>query len=313
VLNNWSRFCQQIQFIQLVRENMRVLLLGASGFIGRSIAAKVPETIELTGTYYQNKPEFEHIKVEQFDYLDSGIDWQQIVMQYDCIIVAARANADTEVDRSKVSEKAQSAFSKLTQAVHESKSKPFIVAVNGSLSYGHRGEDLVKTSDTIAPTGFARSYSIAEKPFREFLRAGHEIAIIRAPWVIGLGSWFSLMYLKPNRVPIIKDGKQWMSLVSVGGLADYVWQVVESSKSGVLHPELTYRCRQKEFANIVKNVTSKQTRSIGGIKRMRMEKQMRESVLASIKLDDGMGSVSENQGAERRLIAIVEEIYSVFS
>ncbi|MEJ6524736.1 MAG: NAD-dependent epimerase/dehydratase family protein [Opitutales bacterium] len=292
---------------------MRVLLLGASGFIGRSIVAKTPEKIELTGTYYRNKLEFNQIKVEQFNYLDSEINWQQIVAKYDCIIVAARANAGTETTRNRVSEKAQLAFSELTQAVSKSKSKPFIVAVNGSLSYGHRGEELVKTSDNINPTGFASSYAIAEKPFRDFLRTGNAIAIIRAPWVIGSGSWFSLMYLNANRIPIINHGTQWMALVSVDDLADYVWQVVESSKSGILHPQLTYRCRQKDFAEIVQKVTSKRTQHIGRIKRMWMEKQMRESVLASIKLDDGMGDQSENQAAERRLITIVENIYSGFS
>jgi len=292
---------------------MRVLLVGASGFIGRGIAAKVPAKIELTGTYFKNEPTLENVQIEQFNYLDLQVDWQHTVARYDCVIIAARANAETEKKRTEVSEKAQEAFNNFIQAVHASKSKPFIVVVNGSLSYGHRGDELVRVGDKIKPTGYARSYAIAEKPFREFLTAGHDIAIIRAPWVIGAGSWFPMMYLKPSRIPIIKNGTQWMSLVSVGDLAEYVWEVVESSKSGVLHPKLTYRCRQKEFADIVNHITSKPTRRIGLLQRWRMEPQMRESVLASIKLDDGEDYQSERQVCEKRLKSTIEEIYSSFS
>ena len=172
---------------------------------------------------------------------------------------------------------------------------------------------MVGVGDKINPTGYARSYSIAEKPFRDFLTAGHSIAIIRAPWVIGPGPWFPMMYLNPNRIPIIKTGKQWMSLVSVEDLAEFVWSSVEASQSGVLHPELTYRCRQKEFADIVHQVTSKQTQRLGPLRRQRMELQMRESVLASIKLDDGFGDRSESQASKVRLKSLIGEIYSDFS
>ena len=70
---------------------MRVLLVGASGFIGRSIATKAPEHFELTGTYHRNKPNLERIELEQFNFLDASIDWSLIVKKYDCIIIAARA------------------------------------------------------------------------------------------------------------------------------------------------------------------------------------------------------------------------------
>jgi nucleoside-diphosphate-sugar epimerase len=120
------------------------------------------------------------------------------------------------------------------------------------------------------------------------------------------------MYLEPDKIPIIGQGKQWVSVVSVEGLAEFVWQVVESQRNGILHPNLIYRCRQKEFASLVKEVTKKQTHKLGRFKLMWMEKQMRESVLASIKLDDGMGNQSENQTSKMNLKSAIEEIYSGF-
>ena len=292
---------------------MRVLLVGASGFIGRSIATKAPEHFELTGTYHRNKPNLDRIELEQFNFLDASVDWSLIVKKYDCIIIAARANGNTESSRNEVSRQAKNAFTRFIEAVQESQSKPFIVAVNGSLSYGECGEKLVQVDDQINPIGYARSYAIAEQPLRDFLTDGQKAAIIRAPWVIGAGSWFPMMYLHSNRIPIIGNGMQWMSLVSVDELAEYVWKTVESSKSGVLHPQLTYRCRQKEFADIVHEVTSKKFRRIGIIRRQRMEVQMRESVLASIRFDDGLANQSEGQANRKRLNSLIEEIYTGFS
>lgn len=291
---------------------MRVLLLGASGFIGRSIAAKAPDNIELTGTYNQNKPNFGTHDIEQFNYLEPKINWQQVVSKYDCIIIAARANAGTEKSRNSVSKMGQEAFRNFIQAVNESSSKPFIIAINGSLTYGDRGEELIRPNDDIKPTGYARSYAIAEKPFRDFLADGNKIALIRAPWVLGAGSWFPVMYLAPKQIPILKGGAQWMSILSVDDLADCVWDLVQTPETGVLHPTLTFRCRQKDFANIVHMVTSKPMRKIGALRIRKMELQMRESILASIKLDDGRNDCSENQQSEKRLRTLIEEIYSVF-
>ena len=293
--------------------DMRVLLLGASGFIGRSIAAKVPDNIELTGTYYRNKPEFGTYDIEQLNYLEPTIDWQQVISKYDCIIIAARANADTEKSRNSVSKIGQEAFQNFIHSVNESSSKPFIIAINGSLTYGDRGEELVLPSDDIKPIGYARSYAIAEKPFRDFLADGNKIALIRAPWVLGAGPWFPTMYLAPKNIPILKDGTQWMSILSVDDLAGYVWGLVQNPEAGVFHPNLTYRCRQKDFANITHLVTAKPIRKIGTLRMRKMELQMRESVLASIKLDDGRDDCSENQDSEKRLRALIEEIHSGFS
>ncbi len=292
---------------------MRVLVLGASGFIGKSIFLKAPEHVKLTGTYFKNEIKNIHGNFESLNYLDEELDWNQIIEPYSCIIVAARANAENGTERDNISQRSQIAFEKMIKAIKKSKLKPFIVAVNGSLTYGHRGEELVKTSDEINPTGFARSYSIAEKPFRDYLTQHNEIAIIRAPWVLGDGSWFSQMYLVANKIPIIGKGKQWMAVVTVGDLAEYVWQLVEMRSCGVFHPKLISRCRQKDFADVVQQVTKKETQELGRFGLFRMEKQMRESILASIRLDDGEGNKSESESARSELKSTITEIYSDFS
>ena len=39
---------------------MRVLVLGSSGFIGKSIVSKATKNIKLTGTYYKNEIKYEN-------------------------------------------------------------------------------------------------------------------------------------------------------------------------------------------------------------------------------------------------------------
>ena len=104
--------------------------------------------------------------------------------------------------------------------------------------------------------------------FEITLRQANEIAIVRAPWVLGPGSWFSQMYLSANKIPIIGDGKQWMAVVTVDGLAEYVWRLVEMRTPGIYHPKLISRCRQKDFAHTVQQVTKKQTQKVGRIEFM---------------------------------------------
>ena len=292
---------------------MRVLVLGSSGFIGESIVTKAPKNIKLTGTYYKNEIKYKNGEFEYLNFLDEELDWKKIIEPFSCIIVAARANAENITTRDNISLKAQKAFRNMLNAVKENKSEIFIIAINGSLTYGNRGEELVKTSDKINPTGFAKSYSIAERPFREYLAQENEIAIVRAPYVLGVGSWFSQMYLMTDKIPIIGNGRQWMAIVTVNDLAEYVWQLVEMRKSGIFHPKLISRCRQENFARIVQKVTKRQIKKLGIFGLLRMEKQKRESILASIKLDDGEDHISESESAKVELENAIRDIYSLFS
>ena len=287
---------------------MRVLLLGSSGFIGREIAKLKPENTHITGTYNSNKPDDPQYNLMNLNLLSEGIDWNETISSYDCIIVAARANSTEPKLRTELSIRASKSFANLIEAITKHSDPKYLLVINGSLSYGERGDDLVNLDDNIHPIGFAKSYSIAEKPFIEYYRSGGRIGIIRAPWVLGNGSWFTQMYLQSEKIPLIHKGKQWMSIVTVEELAKYVWKAVVEEKIGILHPKLTYRCRQEEFAKIVAEVTSKPVKKHGRLKMAGWDKQMRESILASIRLDDGFDNESENLGARQNLLSYLLEI-----
>ena len=292
---------------------MKVLLIGASGFIGKSIANHAPNHVELTGTYCNNRPTGVNFETQQLDYLDSKIDWEQLIRPYDCIILAARARGANAAQRDEVAKQGNRAFCRLINAVKNRSNPPHIVAVHGSLTYGDMGETLVETNAPVRPSGFASSYSLAESPFREHHSHGNNIAIVRAPWVLGEFSWYRTLYAVPSTIPIIGHGDQWMSLIDVNELADCVWTLAQEKTTGIIHPPLTYRCRQREFAEMVQRVSGKPMKRMRWWTLRRMEEQMRASILASIRLDDGNNMDSEGEQARSNMVHCLELLHRGFS
>ena len=58
---------------------------------------------------------------------------------------------------------------------------------------------------------------------------------------------------------------------------------------------------------------NKPIKKLGRLSLFKIEKQKRQSILASIKLDDGKGNQSESESSKRELKKVIKEIYSGFS
>ena len=194
----------------------------------------------------------------------------------------------------------------MVSVVKESKI-PSTILMHGSLSYGHRGEDLVHADSILNPVGYAKAYSIGEKPWVDYLHSGGGVKIVRAHWVLGPGSWFEMLYCDQT-IPLFGAGRQWMSLVSLESLADFTWSIL-SDEPGVYHPPLLYRCRQSEFAKIVSEIRgvgisvvsrSDLTRKYG--------KMATDSICSSIRLDDGNGMTSESESSLEKLVNYLESM-----
>ena len=287
---------------------MKVLLIGASGFIGKKIYDSAPKIMDITGTFFSNKISERGGKFLKLDILDSKINWKNIFCDYECIIISCRPKGIDEKSRTEISIRARDAYVRIIECLKKCDKIPYIIVVNGSLSYGNQGENLVGINNKITPTGFAKSYSIGEAPFREYVEDGNNAAIVRAPWVLGNDSWYTDLYYSVNKVPIFGNGSQWMSIVTVDDLSDYIWNLVEEKSKGVHHPKLSFRCRQKDFAILVGRIKNKEIKKMGFLNMIKMEKQSKESILASIKLDDGFGNHSESVKNYMKIIDYLENI-----
>ena len=290
---------------------MRVLIIGGSGFIGKQLVLHAPNNVDLTYSFFSSPLQNTDISSIKLDLLDKDLKWDRIIEGFDAIMISARPNGDTKSKRDIVASKTAESLQMLVDTIRNSKKKPFLVAIHGSLSYGDRGDDLVQVSPDINPIGFAESYAIGEKPIRDYYDKMGMAAIIRAPWVLGKGSWYQGMYGSPDKIPYFAKNP-WMSIVDSVALAKSAWDCLLKSEPGIFHPILTYRCRQNDFAEIVKSVTKKTLVKQGWFRLLLYESQMKNSVLASIKLDDQQGDASEKETARKNLVLKIKHIHSDF-
>ena len=89
--------------------------------------------------------------------------------------------------------------------------------------------------------------------------------------------------------------------------------MVEAKKVGIVHPPLTYRCRQREFAEMVQNVSGRSIKRLRWWTLQRMDRQMKASIMASIRLDDGNGMQAEGAEAKNAMQRCLERLQSGFS
>ena len=276
----------------------RTLVTGGSGFIGSMIIKA--STSNIRALVHKEAVVGNKIDRVYGDFLSSENQLEKWIDGVNSIIHAARPSSGNTAGRYRIARRTRKANLSMVSVVKES-NIPSTILMHGSLSYGHRGEDLVHTDSTLNPVGYAEAYSIGERPWVDYLHSGGGVKVVRAPWVMGPGSWFEMIYCD-EIIPVFGDGRQWMSLVSVESLADFTWSIL-SDEPGVYHPPLLYRCRQSDFAKIVSEIrgvgTSVVSRS--GLTR-KFGKMAADSICSSIRLDDGNGMSSESDSSLEKLV-----------
>ena len=276
----------------------RTLVTGGSGFIGSMIIKA--STSNIRALVHKEAVEGNKIDRVYGDFLSSENQLEKWIDGVNSIIHAARPSSGNTAGRYRIARRTRKANLSMVSVVKES-NIPSTILMHGSLSYGHRGEDLVHTDSILDPVGYAEAYSIGERPWVDYLHSGGGVKVVRAPWVMGPGSWFEMIYCD-EIIPVFGDGRQWMSLVSVESLADFTWSIL-SDEPGVYHPPLLYRCRQSDFAKIVSEIrgvgTSVVSRS--GLTR-KFGKMAADSICSSIRLDDGNGMSSESDSSLDKLV-----------
>ena len=282
----------------------RTLVTGGSGVIGSRIIKVSPSNIRAL----VHKEAVEGNKIDRVygDFLSGENQFEKWIDGINSIIHTARPSSGNTAGRYRIARRTRKANASMVSVVKESTITSTLL-MHGSLSYGHRGEDLVHTDSILNPVGYAKAYSIGERPWLDYLHSGGGVKIVRAPWVLGPGSWFEMLYCE-EKIPVFGDGSQWMSLVSVESLADFTWSVL-SDEPGVYHPPLLYRCRQSDFAKIVSEI-----RGVGisvvsrsGLTR-KYGKMATDSICSSIRLDDGNGMSSESESSLEKLVNYLESM-----
>ena len=276
----------------------RTLVTGGSGFIGSAIIKA--STSNIRALVHKEAVEGNNIDRVHGDFLSGENQFEKWIDGVNSIIHTARPSSGNTAGRYRIARRTRKANISMVSAVKEAKI-PSTILMHGSLSYGHRGEELVQTDSILNPVGYAEAYSIGERPWVDYLYSGGGVKVVRAPWVLGPGSWFEMLYCE-EKIPVFGDGSQWMSLVSVESLADFTWSVL-SDEPGVYHPQLLYRCRQSDFAKIVSEIRGV---AISVVSRSRLTrkygKMATDSICSSMRLDDGNGMSSESDSSQEKLV-----------
>jgi len=279
----------------------RTFLTGGSGFVGRAVLARADRPVR---ALVHRTPLGNHVDTVHGDLLDASLPWSTWLDGMEHLVHVARPSAGSARQRTRVAKRTAGANEAMLTAAEQHGITA--VAVHGSLSYGDRGEDVVTPDTPVNPIGYARSYAIGEAPWRA--RTDSICTVVRAPWMLARGSWFSMLY-EGDTVPCFGDGSMWMSIADVPGVATWLWSLLDQGPMGVVHPPLLVRCRQRTFAERVAEIrevpvepwSASRTRRAYG-------RQTAASIFASLRLDDGQGSASESAEGHGRLGAALQSI-----
>ncbi len=250
---------------------MKILVLGASGFIGREILHELSQRSDLSIMALENKskvkkdfPNVHIIKKDLYNLTLSDLPYSP-----ELIIHAARYRTGRlgRIGRRLMAGKGKKANKKLLDQIKRMANPPRLIYLSGSLMYGNRIGKKITEDCPLSPISFAREYIKAEEVFlREIEKGQMDILMLRVPWVIGKGSWFKWNYIDPikrqGKVPQYGEGLNQMSFIDVRDLARSVDKLIPIKQRGVLnifHPE---SLTQADFANRLNNILGKEINQI---------------------------------------------------
>lgn len=212
---------------------MRVLVTGATGFTGSALTdyLSLLEDLDITAVVHKKpaktiNPNIRYIS-SSLSALPSFLSSQE---PFDFIFHLARIPGKRwgNVGRLIAGWQGAIANKRILEAHKEYHPGAKLIYLSGSLMYGHKPGNTFVETDVLNPTGFGKYYYYAERPMLKALGSNNSnIIMLRAPWILGKGSWFSQLYeqhiLKKKSVPVYGNENRRMSVITVEDCARILW------------------------------------------------------------------------------------------
>lgn len=279
-----------------------ILILGASGFIGKQIAYSLESQSNCFIMLLEHKTKLSGFSDNVHIYKKSlsWINFNELPVIPDIIIHAARNSSARfgKLGRHIMSLKGRMANQMLLHKIKKLKVQPRLIYISGSLMYGSLPDYLIHENFPLRPISFAREYVSAEIPFiKELEKKNPNILMLRVPWVIGPGSWFYWTYLKyiekNNKIPLYGEGNNIMTFIDVRNLANAVYKLCYLPHSGLLNLYNKEYMQQMEFAQLLNKILKKEIHKIDIGIRSNIDITLKEAFKSDIQLGSNFKELQE--------------------
>ncbi len=237
-----------------------VIVIGGSGFLGsRVLQELVKRGYRVFAT--QNKSQLPaHPQVTP---IEGGISalTAEMIQQLNPLAIYHCARPTfprlRKWGRMLAAEKARRLNKQLLHEIKESGTKPQLLFAAGSLSYGSSNTPHDEQSP-LNPLSYARQYLRGERPFLKNPHAyPNPVLVLRFPWLLGDGSWFSWFYLKnisqQKPIPLFGKGENHLSIIDANDAAQlmvlYAEQGIGGGVYNIFSPQVY---NQKAFLELVR-------------------------------------------------------------
>ncbi len=244
----------------------KVFVLGGTGFIGSALMKKFSQELDKYEVWALIHRNVNFRNLECFNTYTGDLQSFDLGLldkfQPDHIIHMARMSGKGVKGRQKSAQKGAIANKRIIDHLKTMANKPTVHYVSGTLVYGDCGQKTVNEDSPINPTGFAKEYIEAEKPWMEILENGSlPVIMYRPPWIMGANSWFKNFFLnymwKFKKVPMLGEGENWMTIIDVVDCAGLILHGLEHGKPGNYYnlaiPD--YHLKHKDFAKTISELT----------------------------------------------------------